>query len=173
MKKMTITGLVTSSITLALMCTASVQASFPTQHTGKLIQQLKHEQLVTDIKCLALNVYHEARGESTIGQRAVAWVTVNRVTDPNYPKDICSVVYDPDQFSWTNDNNSDQPTDLEAYRQALIVALQVVQESYTTKYDPTEGSVMFHSTNVDPFWADNYDRVTQIDNHVFYKDIEL
>ena len=34
-----------------------------------------------EIKCLAENIYFEARGESTAGKMAVALVTLNRVKD--------------------------------------------------------------------------------------------
>ena len=52
--------------------------------------------------CLALNIYHEARGEPIEGQRAVASVTLNRTLDPRWPSTVCGVVYDPQQFSWTS-----------------------------------------------------------------------
>ena len=35
--------------------------------------------------CLALNVYHEAKNQSLIGQVAVAQVVMNRVHDERYP----------------------------------------------------------------------------------------
>ena len=38
-----------------------------------------------EMQCLALNVYHEARGESRSGQYAVATVTMNRVQSDRYP----------------------------------------------------------------------------------------
>ncbi len=57
----------------------------------------------TGINCLAMNIYHEARGESVEGQRAVGLVTLHRVLARSYPDDICSVVYQPKQFSWTEE----------------------------------------------------------------------
>src|SRR5689334_1981047 len=39
-----------------------------------------------EIRCLAENVYYEARGESLNGQYAVAEVTMNRLRAPSYPK---------------------------------------------------------------------------------------
>lgn len=78
--------------------------------------------------CLALNVYHEARGESLAGKSAVAHVTLNRVFSEQYPNNICDVVKqaelrpswkDPDelvpvkhrcQFSWFCDGRSDRVT---------------------------------------------------------------
>ena len=42
--------------------------------------------------CLALNVYYEARSQSTVEQIAVAQVVINRVNDSRYPNSICEVV---------------------------------------------------------------------------------
>jgi len=42
--------------------------------------------------CLALNVYHEAKNQSLIGQIAVAQVVMNRVKDERYPNTVCEVV---------------------------------------------------------------------------------
>ena len=52
------------------------------------------------ITCLALNLYHEARGEPEIGQWAVAQVTMNRAEHD--PAKVCDTVFKPRQFSWTN-----------------------------------------------------------------------
>ena len=50
--------------------------------------------------CLALNVYHEARGESLSGQKAVAAVTINRARENE--SSVCEEVFRPHQFSWTS-----------------------------------------------------------------------
>ncbi len=42
----------------------------------------------TQVECLADNIYHEAGYEPDSGKVAVALVTLNRVQDPRYPKDI-------------------------------------------------------------------------------------
>lgn len=50
--------------------------------------------------CLALNVFHESRGQAIPVQEAVAQVTMTRA---NYDeKNICNVVLQPKQFSWAN-----------------------------------------------------------------------
>ena len=61
---------------------------------------LKYRDL--DVFCLAKNIFHEARGEPTIGKYAVAQITLNRVESLKYPNNICSVVLDRYQFSWAN-----------------------------------------------------------------------
>ena len=37
---------------------------------------------------MALNMYHEARGEGRLGMLAVGWVVLNRMADKAYPKTV-------------------------------------------------------------------------------------
>lgn len=48
--------------------------------------------ILTSLTCIALTVYHEARGEPYDGQLAVAEVIVNRIQDAAFPGDACSVM---------------------------------------------------------------------------------
>lgn len=122
-----------------------------------------------DRKCLALNVYFESRGESMIGQRFVAWVTLNRVMDQKFPNTVCDVVWEDKQFSWTHDGKSDKPKDKEAWAKAQLVAKEVI-EAYGVLRDPTEGATFFHADYANPYWTKSVNKVVQIDNHIFYKD---
>ncbi|MGZ9034938.1 MAG: hypothetical protein ACXW25_11110, partial [Rhodospirillales bacterium] len=47
------------------------------------------ENLEAELRCLALNVYWEARSESALGRLAVAAVTLNRVAHRDFPGTIC------------------------------------------------------------------------------------
>ena len=55
------------------------------------------------IMCLALNVYHEAKNQSFIGQVAVAQVVMNRVKDSRYPNNVCDVVKQGPTYKWKPD----------------------------------------------------------------------
>ena len=48
---------------------------------------------IDEARCLAENIYHEARNQGTAGWLAVAAVTLNRVTDDRFPDSICDVVF--------------------------------------------------------------------------------
>lgn len=122
-----------------------------------------------DFECLVHNIYFEARGESSLGQRAVAWVTLNRVFDAQFPNTICEVVWEDRQFSWTHDGKSDTPRDLEALARAEEMALAVLAV-YGVQFDPTEGATYFHNTSARPVWRHSFDRVVRIDDHIFYAD---
>lgn len=122
-----------------------------------------------DRYCLAQNIYFEARGESTVGQAAVGWVTLNRVMNSDFPGEICKVVWQDSQFSWTHDGRSDRPKDQAAWATAQAIAGEVLQ-AYGVDRDPTEGATYFHADSVKPAWRKKYDRVVQIDGHIFYAD---
>ena len=126
-----------------------------------------------DFHCLQQNVYWEARNQSTLGQVAVAWVTLNRMDDRRWPSTICDVVWQRRQFSWTHDGLGDEPNlsdtlEAQAWRDAGIVADVVLIEWARGKTGPLEGAVMFHADYSKPSWRHSFNRVTQVDNHIFY-----
>ena len=56
---------------------------------------------VSDLVCLAENIYFESRAESIEGKAAVANVTRNRVKDKRWPETYCQVVQQgPKRESW-------------------------------------------------------------------------
>ena len=83
--------------------------------------------------CLALNIYHEARDQSTAGQLAVAQVTVNRVESKHYPNTVCDVVYQKGKsicaFSWTCDGASDTPHEQEAWEKSQYLASMMLDDN--------------------------------------------
>ena len=115
--------------------------------------------------CLAMNIYHEARGEVIEGQIAVAHVTLNRVDHGEWPNNICDVVYQPKQFSWTFMIEDQVPSENKAWSQAKVIARDVMIGNVD---DPTEGATFYHATYVNPFWAEQMEISKIIDKHVFY-----
>lgn len=132
--------------------------------------QMKNEVEIspTELKCMALNVYHESRGEPYAGQKAVALVTMNRVNDPRFPDDICSVVWQDSQFSWTRTKGKKTPANNAAWNNAKIVAEEVVIH-YDNINDITNGAVMFHSTSAKPKWRRSFKKTITINKHIFYR----
>ncbi len=136
-------------------------------------------RLNQELECLATNIYHEARNEGITGQRAIAWVTMNRVKSPNYPDTICGVVYqavlnedgiplrDECQFSWFCDGKSDEIQNQAAWNVAEQIAVEVMN-SYGKETDPTNGAFMYHAYYVQPYWAASYEKTARIDSHIFY-----
>ena len=116
------------------------------------------------LECLALNVYYEARGESLVGQYAVAEVTMNRKSALGFPKTLCDVVYQKGAFSWT-DEKVDEPGGAEWQR-----AVKVAEDTYYRRRAPAlQGALYYHATYARPEWAKERQRVARIGRHVFYR----
>lgn len=122
-----------------------------------------------DRKCLIQNIYFESRGESQIGQAAVAWVTLNRVSESQGEKSICDVVYQKSQFNWTKKFKGKAMSDEQALADVTRVADNVLK-TYYTGMDPTEGATYFHSTKENPSWTKSFEKIVKIDSHIFYRD---
>ena len=122
------------------------------------------------LTCLALNVYHEARGEDPLGQLAVAQVTMNRVASERYPDDVCTVVYQRNQFSWTTQRGDHKPEDLEAWDVAKKAAALAFADAARVP-GITPKTLHYHADWTRPFWADDRKIVAHIDNHIFYEGI--
>jgi len=118
-----------------------------------------------DINCTARAVYHEARGETIQGQIAVAYVILNRVKSSIYPDNICSVVYQPSQFSGLKHNMVIE--DRKAWRRAVEVSIM----SYSGFIDdPTGGALWYYAHNIitAPYWAVGMIPTAIIGNHMFW-----
>ena len=136
--------------------------------------QIKKEFTQKEIECLTDNVYREAAYEPEEGQVAVAQVTINRTHRTWYPKTICGVVYEKDQFSWTRLDNLPKK-DPSLYNQIKKLATLVFTNK--KKSDIIGTNVLyFHADYIDPPpWTENCVLVAQIGTHIFYareKDFE-
>ena len=132
------------------------------------------------VMCLAMNLYHETRGETLAGNIAVGYVTMNRVADKRYPDTICGVVHQAKyhgwdlvnpirhrcQFSWYCDGISDNPQDGKAMLESVILAQHIIAGTVT---DISEGATHYHGTYVNPYWAGDMTVVLEIGQHIFYK----
>jgi len=127
-----------------------------------------------EIRCLALNIYHEARGEPKEGKYAVASVTLNRVASKHYPDTVCEVVFQKgwdylrkryvSAFSWTE---LDAPTSMNsrAWQQAEYIAEDVYRNPETQNL---KNALFYHARHIRPSWARRKISVAKIGRHVFY-----
>ena len=133
------------------------------------IQQVPNQPSERDITCLARNIYFEARGESTLGQKAVAFVTLNRVNSQKFSDSICGVVHQrvksACQFAWVC-NKMLRVRDFTAFEQAKEIAFQVIT-MYTTMADPSKGALYFSGRSIQSLVKNRVTAV--IGNHVFYR----
>ena len=154
-------------------------------------------QQITDRapECLALNMYHEARGQGTAGLFAVSAVVLNRVNDSRFPNSICEVVeqgpireswktrrnkslpeskrkYYPIknrcQFSWFCDGKSDTPRNKKKYEELLDLA-KLIMYNELILVDITDGALFYHADYVTPGWAKTKQKTVEIQDHIFYR----
>ncbi len=140
--------------------------------TANFIRHDLSEKDSSELHCLALNVYWEARSEPVAGQFAVAAVTLNRAKDPRFPQDVCEVVRDGGekhrhrcQFSWWCDGKQDTPLEKRAWNRAVMVARLVYAGVIA---DPTDGALWYHADYVEPTWAKVKSATARIGRHIFY-----
>lgn len=131
-------------------------------------------EMTTPLICLAIAMYHEARGEPIMGELAVGQVILTRVKDPRWPNDICSVVKQGGEhhgrchFSFYCDGLSDVPREKEAWQRSQVLAKSLLENPIY--FDPTYGSNHYHNKAVKPYWTAWYKKETVIGYHIFYGD---
>ena len=132
------------------------------------------------VLCMALNIYHEARGEPLAGQIGVAHSVLNRMADSRYPDTACEVIKQAKyhgwdminpirykcQYSWFCDGLSDKPQDGKAMLEATILAQHVLAGK---SIDITEGATHYHADYVHPYWADEMTTTVKLGSHIYYR----
>lgn len=141
--------------------------------------------LDSDLKTMALTVWAEARGESTTGRKAVAWVIRNRFENPGWwsvagggiPRHtleaVCRAPY---QFSCWNakDPNRarlDDPSTLARADYQAIRAVCAAVLAAPIDDDPTKGADHYCTLAVAPktAWAKGRTPAVVIGHHAFYR----
>lgn len=125
------------------------------------------------VDCLAETIYYESGSESYEGKLSVAQIILNRVNNPKYPKDICSVVYQKYngiyQFSWIGLVTNKSVKNKYQWEESLLIANKALTEPYLHDLIYKTKSLYYHAVYVNPGWK--LKRTTQIGNHIFYSDI--
>lgn len=134
------------------------------------------------INCLATMIYGEARGESRLGQVAVAHTALNRAKT----KSVCNIVLAPKQYSIFNNNPALRQAalslqveplqrnviDKKSWKKAWIIA----HNTYLgITPDPTKGATHYVADKVMkiknyryPRWTKQFEQVAVIENHRFF-----
>lgn len=139
------------------------------------LDPIVEEIVVTkELKCLADNIYHEAKGESIKGKLGVAQVTLNRVKAPGFPANVCDVVYEKSkkkvkkktvsfcQYEWVCRKGM-KIDNLKVYEDSVLIAHAALNG---VELKELKGSLYFHASYVKPNWRMR--PVAKIGNHIFY-----
>lgn len=117
-----------------------------------------------DLFCLTQNIYHEARGEKDAGKIAVAFVTLNRTHNADFPASICAVVHQECQFSWRCDKP--EIINYDSWNEARQIAYDVLSNKYV---NPIPNSVYYYNPRKSrPSWGRKFCvKYVTIENHRF------
>ncbi|MCH7839129.1 MAG: cell wall hydrolase [Planctomycetes bacterium] len=135
------------------------------------ISVARADGLSSETYCLALNLYHEARGEESSGIIAVGNVVLNRVESKRFPNAVCKVVKQGGQrrykcqFSWFCDGHSDKAKDRQAWKEMVWLAKKLLGGGVA---DNTNGALFYHTNNVRPYWSVKMTPKVRLGVHIFY-----
>jgi len=115
--------------------------------------------------CLALALYHEARGESYQAQLMVAKVIINRVESKRWPSSVCGVVMEDRQFSFVRKGKVPRAKNKRAWENATALAEKILKDPGILPYSNADH---YHTTKVRPIWRNKLYRIARIDQHIFY-----
>ena len=125
-------------------------------------------------KCLTDALYFEARGESIMGQFAVAEVIVNRASSSRFPDTVCGVVNQGAnksryrcQFTYMCDGLLESIKDKPSYARAGKIARMTL---WDININLTNGALYYHAKSVNPSWAKKLASTGIIGGHKFYSD---
>ena len=165
-------ALIFALVFLSSISTTSMASTLPTfKELSDLTTLSQKSSSKSDLYWMAMNIYHEAGNQPLIGKIAVGIVTLNRLKDKRYPKNIRDVVTEPYQFSWYNTKEANTlPTSNSRWRESYEVAKLLLTKAIGTDIIKLlEGATHFHAISVKPDWINKVHRVAQIEGHVFYR----
>lgn len=140
-----------------------------------VLNRPSYADYVREKNCLATAIYFEARGESQLGQKAVAEVVLARTREKDRPKTICGVVYEGAhsgagcQFSFACDGVSDRVTDRSSWSRAQRIASNTMRTGGRVNA-VVANATYYHADYVNPAWAASMIKVAQIGTHIFYRE---
>lgn len=129
-----------------------------------------------EFECLRKNIYFEAGNQSYAGKEAVAVVTLNRTKVKSYPNDVCGVVYQRKQFSWTHLVKNHNPPKNALDRRQWEIAGEVAYAALSGEIINHVGnSTHYHADYVTPSWSQSnrMKKIAKIGSHIFYRDVKL
>jgi spore germination cell wall hydrolase CwlJ-like protein len=130
----------------------------------------KHVTCKGSYQCrlMATALVYEARGESTRGTIAVAYVIMTRVESPKWPNTIAGVIHQKRkgvcQFSYLCQKPQFKPV-AEDWERAYEVSYDVINKLVD---NTAPLATHYHTTAVRPYWSKKLPVVTRIGEHIFY-----
>ena len=162
---------ITLVIMLLILAYTNILSTIITPHFLDIKYHSLSEPAQKQVRCLAENIYFESAHEPDQGKLAVAFVTLNRTRDKDFPSSVCEVVTQRTrtvcQFSWFCEGKDKSPPLNDIYLKILDMA-SFVYINYEKMEDPTLGALYYHADYVNPRWH-NLNPIKTIGRHIFYR----
>lgn len=141
---------------------------------AQLVEEQERQRLYEDsVYCLALNGFHEARGETADQEVASAAVVLNRLSVGfRGATTVCEVIYTPKQFSWVEQHGTHLPDtsnkiEKRAWNRSVLIARRMLDPD-ATFVDPSNGALYYYNPSiVDWRYKSAYQQVAVLGNHRF------
>ena len=144
---------------------------------GAFLAILQTPAQANDHQCLTEALYFEARNQGQRGMLAVGIIIQNRVRDPKFPSDVCSVVRQGRywrgnpvkhlcQFSYWCDGKHERPMEMQPWTMAREMAGLLLDTRIEIK--ALRGMTHYHTIWVRPSWSRKYKSRHRIGEHIFY-----
>lgn len=145
-------------ITAMILCICMLMGS---EALFKLGNAYAQDSSINETQLLARAINGEARGESYEGQVAVGAVILNRTRDPNFPKTIAGVIYQPGAFTAVDDGQINVPIDNGS---SVVQAARDAMDGW----DPTDGCIYYwNPATATSSWIWSKQVVKKIGKHYF------
>ena len=119
-----------------------------------------------DLLWLAINAYHEARGEKYPGMIAVCHVVLNRAIRRKMT--VKEIILQKMQFSWTNYKPFPHIGDYEGLEKCVIAAGQCIEDR-SVGITLGDADHYFADYIEPPKWTKNMEYICKIGKHLFFK----
>lgn len=136
-----------------------------------------------ELDCMQRNIYFEAGDQDMKGKEAIAEVVFKRMEVSNtrtFPKDVCSVVYQRKQFSWTWLTNHipalHNELEVKAWNDSRLAAEKALRGELNNLVGDSTHYYSKKAMKKPPYWVTANNRmvyITTIGDHVFYRDSKL
>lgn len=140
--------------------------------SNEYLASMQRPKSTQSLECMAEALYFEARGETLMGQFAVAEVIKNRVSSSRFPDSVCGVINQGTgrkfacQFTYTCDGRPETIGNKKVYEKLRKISALVLREEVE---DITHGATYYHTKAVNPRWARVFTRTRSIGAHYFYR----
>jgi hypothetical protein len=150
---------------------AAAPAVVGTDDVGGMPSKSTCSNLNNDKMCMMCNCFYEASTETDLGMKLVNDVVRTRARHKDYPRNICQVVHEDDQFSWTRSRKKRTST-IPKNRNEQATYNKCKRNVLASLNDPkgSQFAVNYHATYVNPRWARGCPVLKREKAHIFYKD---